>query len=144
MCYIRRQPQTVFNSQCCLFMCATKSPPSSQIVKTAVPHSTIYSFFEKICNKNKSSYIFTPYSFKKSVFLGILTNFLDSCRPHYRVTKHKYLIEPLTYSQMITILRQICKRSEIKYTSKIIYANSSYTILYYFEIVSEFNDIVNP
>ena len=38
---------------------------------------------------------------------------------------------------MVTVLRQICNRSEIKYTSKIIYANSSYTILYYFEIVVE-------
>ena len=117
-------------------MCASQTP-SSQILKTAMPRSDVYFFFKQVCDKNKSSYIFTPYSFKKSIFLGILADFLDSCRSHYRTTKHKYLAEPMTYARMITVLRQICNRSEIKYTSKIIYANSSYSILYYFKIVED-------
>ena len=104
------------------------------IFKTYIHNSILIKLFQETCIKSEidNSYIFNNDSYKKGVFNQTISHFIETCKLHYTPSKQHYLERKMTYNYFITILRQICKHNEIKYTSKIIYDKSDYNITYYF------------
>lgn len=105
-------------------------PLPSQIFKNDIPVRLISDLFEKICIRHENYYILNNNAYKKGIFKGDVQQFITDCLPYYYVSKRKYLTRPLNYNHFITIIRQICKHLNIKYTSKIVYEKSTYDIIY--------------
>lgn len=104
---------------------------STQIFKTQVPNHIFFELLNKICLKNEKHYTYNMGSFKKGIFTQDIQNFLSYCVPFYHLSKRKYLERKLTHNSFTTILRQICKFNNIKYTSEIKYDKSNYDIVYH-------------
>ena len=111
-----------------------KNKPSSslqsQIFKTNIPITLLAELFEKICIKHDNHYTLNNNAYKKGIFKGDVQKFISDCLPYYYISKRKYLTRSLNYNHFITIIRQICKYLNIKYTSKIVYEKSTYDIIY--------------
>ena len=105
----------------------------SQIIKEYVP------FFIDFLTQNaktESNYVlFNEELFRKCQYVGSHTEFLEQLRPYYHKSKQFYLDrDNMSYSQFITILRQISNATDVKYVSKVKYNQSKYSIEYYFYI----------
>lgn len=104
---------------------------SSQIIKTKIPSELLFDFLEQICTKQKKCYIIDDISFKKAKYNDLLNNFYESIKPYYFNSKKYYLDREKTYNYFTTIIRQICKKNTIPFTSNIKYCNSNYNIRYF-------------
>ena len=105
----------------------------NQIIKKDVD------FFEDFIKENfmleNSYYIFNHIVFKKLLYEEKLYKVLEVLEDYYYKNKHYYIQRnPISFNQFNTIIRQICKRNEIEYTSKIKYNSSKYNIEYYFSL----------
>jgi hypothetical protein len=109
---------------------------SSQIFIKPIPQTILFDLLDKICIKNNKYYILDKISYKKGEYLQLLNSFYEELLPYYYLSKQFYLTRKQTYSTFITIVRQLCKKNNIHYSSKIIYNKSSYDIVYniYYEI----------
>lgn len=105
---------------------------SSQLFKTKVELDTFIDFLKPIC---ECKYIFNNESFKKANLFNKIEPFIEICRNHYHKSKQKYIDRKMTYTNLITILRQIAKSHKIGYKSDIKYSKSNYNIEYIFYIV---------
>ena len=104
---------------------------STQIFKNNVPNELLFNLLDSVCLKNEKHYTFNTVSFKKGLYSEDIPNFINFCIPFYHLSKRKYLERKLTHNSFTTILRQICKFNNIKYTSEIKYDKSTYDIVYY-------------
>ena len=104
---------------------------SSQILKSKVPNEIFFDFLDKICSKQKKFYIIDDISFKKAMYNNIIDDFYDTVKPFYFNSKKYYLTREKTYNYFTTIIRQICKKNAIPFTSNIKYCNSKYNIRYF-------------
>ena len=104
---------------------------SSQIFKKDIPKNILISFLNKVCIFNEKYYFWNKASFKSALFKNLVNDFYCSIEEYYHLSKRKYLDKRDSYSGFCTILRQICKKNNILYSSKIKYANSNYDICYY-------------
>ena len=99
----------------------------------------LYELLEQICEKiNDSSnnfYIIDMVSFKRLEYYDILNTFVKKVEPYYINSKKFYVTRKLDYNKFLTLIRQICKFSNINYYSKISYDKSKYFIKYYIEII---------
>ena len=118
---------------------------SHQIFKNDIPYSLFYNFLNEISSfKNESDgeikyYLIDNTSFKKSQFNNKLQPFLDDLEKYYHLSKKFYVQRKLNYTKFITILRQICKKNKIPFSSTIKYDKSSYNIIYYIYNVNNLN-----
>jgi hypothetical protein len=103
---------------------------SSQIFKSNIPINILFELLDKICVKNENYYVLNNGAYKKGIFTGDIQQFIQDCTPYYFISKRKYLTRQLNYNHFITIIRQICKHLNIKYTNKIKYERSTYDIIY--------------
>ena len=111
----------------------------NQIFKNEVPSKILFDLLEKISMKTTKYYYIDYNSFKKFVYAtdedaikGILESiFIEEIRPFYYESKQHYLNRKMTYNSFVNVVRQICKKSHIPFTSKIRYNKSSYNIDYY-------------
>ncbi len=106
----------------------------TQIFKSKVPSSFLFSLLSEICDKNEKCFIFDKNAYKRGVYNDQIAPFFDTCKPYYHVSKQKYLDRKLTYNSLITVIRQICNANEIGYASEIKYDKSVHTIVYYIYI----------
>jgi len=105
---------------------------SHQIFRKDIPDSLIFKFFENSsCQKNDKYYQIDNIFFKKIIFNNLLESFLKELEDYYHISKKFYLNRKMTYTKFMTIIRQICKKNEIPFTSKILYDKSSYNIIYF-------------
>ena len=105
---------------------------SIQIFKSKISTEVLFSFLENVdCLKNKKYYLFNNDAFKRGVFNNKIAEFIENIKPHYHLSKQKYVDGEINYKKMTTILRQICNYNNITYTSKIKYDKSLYEIQYY-------------
>lgn len=107
---------------------------SSQIFKNHIPNELLIDFLNCNAHKNDDYYIVNNNVLKKSIFNETIHLFIENCKPYYYLSKRKYLERAFTYTSFITIIRQICKYNEIKYTSQIKYDKSNYEIEYHIYI----------
>lgn len=104
---------------------------SNQLFKTPVPNDLVESYIREIGYKCSNYYIINPDSYKKSKYLNNLDSFLDSIKDHYYDSKKFYVERKMSYKNLITVIRQIMKKNNIKYISKINYQHSDYIIQYF-------------
>lgn len=104
---------------------------TSQIFKTKIPTERFIELLTNIAVKTDKCYIINNNSYKKGIFNETISQFLEECKPHYHISKRKYLERKINYNSFITILRQICNFNKITYTSQIKYDKSNYDIIYY-------------
>lgn len=115
----------------------------SQIFKYVIPINMMIDLFDKISVKYDNYYVLNNGSYKKGIFNGDIQQFIKDCIPYYYVSKRKYLTCELNYNHFITIIRQICKHLNIRYTSKIKYEKSSYDIIYNIYLHNQINNQIN-
>ena len=103
---------------------------NTQIFKKCVPINLLFALLDAICEKDDKSYTLTNDAFKKGIYHNMISPFLTSCLEYYHVSKRNYLERKITYNSFLTVVRQICKRNEITYSSQIKYDKSNYSIVY--------------
>jgi hypothetical protein len=101
-----------------------------------VPYEYVYSLITEISCKQpeKSIYTFNNTQFKKLKLKNELSNIIDDIKLYYKPCKFHYLENTHIYKKFITILRQLCKLHNIKYTHEVRYIHGTYNIEYYFEL----------
>lgn len=112
---------------------------TSQLFKSVFPKNILINYLNSCADE---TYIFSRDSYKKSCINGSLESFLDKLKDFYFPSKQYYVTRKMSYKNIVTIIRQVCKYLNIQYISKILYDKSSYEIIYY--IYPEYNltDIV--
>lgn len=107
----------------------------SQIFKTRVEREVLFELLDKISNKvNDTKYIFDNTSYKKAMFLEILSPFLEKIKLYYHVSKQIYVDKKPSFKMLSTIIRQICRLNGIYYKQQIKYSKSTYEIVYHIYI----------
>jgi len=109
----------------------------SQIFKKNIPIQILINLFEKISKKHNSYYIISKSSFQQVKYHNLLEPFCEELKQFYYPSKLFYIMRTLDYSKFLTILRQIYKYHNMKFTSKIVYNKSTYDILYHFYTLNE-------
>lgn len=106
---------------------------TSQLFKETIPITILYDFLEKISIKDSINnwYIFSKAAFKKAELYDLITNFKDTVKPYYHVSKQYYIDRNLTFIRFTTIIKQICHVNNIEIISKIVYNKSKYEMEYY-------------
>lgn len=107
---------------------------TSQLFKTLVNVEVFTDFLSSVCDKKEGQYTFNNQSFKKANLFQLTEPFIQHCKNHYHLSKHKYLDRKMTYNNLITVLRQVAKSHDITYLSNIKYSKSDYNIEYTFFI----------
>ena len=103
---------------------------NAQIFKKNIPINLLFALLDLICEKDDKTYILTNDAFKKGQYHNMISPFLASCTEYYHVSKRVYLERKITYSSLLTVIRQICKNNNISYYSQIKYNKSCYSIIY--------------
>ena len=103
----------------------------SQIFKKDIPKEYLFDFLNKCCVVNNKKYTFSKSSYKKAKLEKLVEPFCKSLKEFYFKSKHYYIERNMTYKNLITILRQICKFNNIPFTSDIKYSKSKYEITYF-------------
>ena len=85
--------------------------------------------------KENNYIIINENTYKKALYNNVIQDFYTKLEPHYYDSKKFYLFRELNYNGFITILRQIAKKNNIMYKSKIKYTNSKHYLEYYFYLV---------
>ena len=104
---------------------------TSQLFKENIPMTILYDFLEKICIKDNNLFIFSKSAFKKAEIYDLLTNFKDTVKPYYHISKQYYIDRNLTFIRFTTVIKQICNLNNVEIISKIIYNKSKYEMEYY-------------
>jgi hypothetical protein len=107
---------------------------SIQIFKEQVPITILDSFIKSLCEIINDYYVINPIAYKKAVFHGTLSQFLDKVKPYYHQSKQYYVTRKMTYTRFLTIIRQICNQHNLPFASKVQYKNSTYEIVYYIQL----------
>ena len=80
---------------------------STQIFKSEIPKEVFYSFLDKVCTKTDKFYVFNNCAYKKGNLLDVITPFLEECKPHYHLSKQKYIEKKLTSNKIHFIIYSI-------------------------------------
>ena len=102
----------------------------SQIFKSQVPISVFINFLEINGEKKDNKIIFSKATFKKSQLTNTLSTFLDKIKHCYYPSKQMYVERAMSYKNLVTIIRQICKNHHISFNNEIKYSKSKYEIIY--------------
>ena len=92
-------------------------------------------FIKEIGTHENNYIIINENNYKKALYNDIIKTFLSKIEPYYYSSKKFYLFREINYNGFITILRQISKKNDVKYVSKIKYTNSKHYLEYYFYVV---------
>jgi hypothetical protein len=108
---------------------------SKQIFKIDISPKILYDLLEQISVKKENYYIVNYVSYKKMKFHNLHQPFLNAIADYYHYSKLFYVNREFTYNSFTNIVRQICRATNIIFTSDIKYNDSKYNIDYfvYFE-----------
>jgi len=104
----------------------------NQIFKAIIEPNHLWGFLEENGETNEGSVLFDKVLYKKAVFKETIEPFIKSITEYYHESKKHYITRKMDYNKFITVLRQLCNSNAIKYTTKMIYNNSTYEIVYTF------------
>ena len=104
---------------------------SKQIFKQDISKNILLNFLENNADVTDKFFIFSKTNYRQADYHNAIGSLCELIKPCYHVSKLHYIERKLNYSKFITILRQLCKATGISYTSRIVYANSTYNIIYY-------------
>jgi hypothetical protein len=104
---------------------------STQIFKVLVPPDFLFELLDKICLKTDKYYLIDNNAYRKMIFNNYHVDFCNKLKPYYHLGKRNYIDRKMTYNSFTTIIRQLCKGSNVMYTSQIKYNESKYNIDYF-------------
>ena len=79
---------------------------------------------------NNNEYILTYDCFKSLEIYDIPRKFVENLKEYYYPHKHFYLNRNLTYKRFGTVLRQVSRHLNLKFSSKVKYSNNNHSIIY--------------
>ena len=105
---------------------------SNQIFKGDFSNDILFNLLDKIYfQKTNKCFIINTSSFKRAQVKELLEPFCKSMKEYYHLSKQFYVERQLNYSKFTTIIRQICNKNHISFTTQIKYDKSSYDIHYF-------------
>jgi hypothetical protein len=120
---------------------STKSSiKSHKLLKSAIPNQLFYDFIKKIAHKipNSNYYLIDIIAYKKSTYCeegqeepSILQQFCTDLIPYYCNDKQFFLTRKMTYNNLNTILRQVCRHNAIEFKTNRKYDKSKTQIVYH-------------
>ena len=103
----------------------------NQIFKTIINPDILWNFLIENGSMQDNHYIFSKDLYKKAVYKETIMTLIKTIEPYYHESKKHYITRKMDYAKFITIIRQLCNINNVKYSTKMIYNNSSYEIVYY-------------
>jgi hypothetical protein len=99
-----------------------------QIFKSCVPQELTLELLDKISLKENGFWVITYEKYKQGIHTGIIQDFFSACIPYYHISKQHYITRKLnytkvSYSNLLTVLRQICNNSNINWRQNSKYFN---------------------
>jgi hypothetical protein len=102
-----------------------------QLFRMRVPIDILFDFLKNICDIKDDMFIFTNDSYKRAILQNFLIDFINIVKEYYHLSKLHYVNRNMSFNNLATIVRQICRDNSVKYTSTIVYNKSTYNIIYY-------------
>ena len=96
-----------------------------------ISNNILYDFLDLNCVVENNYYILDRESYKKYEFNNQISDFYKTMEQYYKKNKKYYIEREYSYNNLLTIIRQICRKNNIEYISKIKYNKSKYNIIYY-------------
>jgi len=114
---------------------------SHKLLRTPVPNELFYNFIQKIAHKmpNSNYYLIDMSAYKKATYCdecqlvqtdSLLQQFCTDLMPHYCKDKQFFLTRKMSYNNLNTILRQICRYNAIECKTERKYDKSKTQIVY--------------
>ena len=100
-----------------------------QIFKTLIPVDLFTSFLSDVCRCEGSEYIVDKSAHKRSKLFIDEDTFLYKLKEYYHESKHKYVVNVVTYKGFLTVMRQIARSLKLSYISRLKYDKSKYEII---------------
>jgi hypothetical protein len=116
-----------------------KRAPLKNVFVEKIPVEILFELLEKICSLVegrgvekgiRNYYYLSDYEYRKMVFDGLHTPFLNSIRPYYTDFFARYCEREFTYNAFKTIVRQICKIHGVRHEKQSFVVNSEITVAY--------------
>lgn len=104
---------------------------SNQIFKKILSKDVFFELLEKVCIKTDKYYLFDLNAYRKLQFYKLDEAFCEMLNDYYHLGKRMYIERKMTYNAFTTIVRQICKSTNIMFASQIKYNESKYNINYF-------------
>jgi hypothetical protein len=112
---------------------------SHKFFKSAIPIELIHGFIRRISYKipNTHIHLIDLNAYKKAVYcadaesVSLLAQFCNELLPHYCKEKQVFLTRKMSYNNMNTILRQVCRHCAIECKSERKYDKSKTQIVYH-------------
>jgi hypothetical protein len=116
-----------------------QSHKSHKFFKSAIPIELIHGFIRRISYKipNTHTHLIDLNAYKKAVYcadaqtVSLLAQFCNELLPHYCKEKQVFLTRKMSYNNMNTILRQVCRQCAIVCKSERKYDKSKTQIVYH-------------
>jgi len=116
-----------------------------KLLKMSVPNELFYDFIKKIAHKmpNSEHFLIDLFAYKKATYCdecpdgtvtqsqSLLQKFCEDLMPYYCKDKQFFLTRKMSYNNLNTILRQICRYNSIECRSERKYDKSKTHIVYY-------------
>ena len=115
-----------------------KSKPH-KFFKSAIPVETLYDFIKKISYKmpNSEYYLIDLNAYKKAIYcpephsVSLIEQFCNDLMPCYSKEKQVFITRKMSYNNLNTILRQVCRHCGIECKSERKYDKSKTHIVYH-------------
>jgi len=119
------------------------STKSHKLLKNPVPNELVYGFIKKISYKmpNSNYYLIDITAYKKATYCdesqatpsvpSLLQQFCNDLMPYYCKDKQFFLTRKMSYNNLNTILRQLCRYNGIECKTDRKYDKSKTQIVYY-------------
>lgn len=104
----------------------------NQIFKTPIMPELLWGFLKENAEELETHFIFNKTHYKKSVYNNKIIPFIIAITYHYHESKKHFIMRKMDYIKFITVLRQIAKSIDVRYTNELSYDKSNYEIVYCF------------
>ena len=74
---------------------------SAQIFKKIIPMELFFSLLDETSSKNEKHYVFNHASYKKGIFNGVISTFLENCKQYYHTSKYNDVESYYSLSTMV-------------------------------------------
>ena len=105
-----------------------------RLFNSSISYEPLEKFIKDNFVKEQNYYYIDELLFKKLKYQEKISSFIDQVKSNYHASKSFYCDNINSYKQFLTVLRQHLKYFNMKYTSKIKYANCTYNIFYFIYI----------
>uniref|UniRef100_A0A6C0I4L9 Uncharacterized protein n=1 Tax=viral metagenome TaxID=1070528 RepID=A0A6C0I4L9_9ZZZZ len=118
---------------------------SHKFFKSAIPVVIVHNFIKKISHKmpNSEYHLIDLNAYKKAIYcsdsqtISLLEQFCNDLLPYYCKEKQVFLTRKMSYNNLNTILRQVCRHCAIECKSERKYDKSKTQIVYHISLEAQ-------